>query len=67
VARLAYFDATNGQIRLVARDNSGGFQTTALLDANASPVGLSMAFGSGVNVAFDAKTPAAALKFFTGP
>jgi hypothetical protein len=74
--RVAYFDVTNGKVRVLAHDNQSGFNKTAELDGNKStstpftPVGLSMAFGPTgspvLNLAYDAPTPPA-LKFFAGP
>ncbi len=63
--RIAYLDVANGKIRVVVHDNASAFNETAEFAASASPTGLSMAFGTGVNVAYDSTTPA--LKFFTGP
>ena len=64
--RVAYYDATNSKVRVVAHDNAVTFNKTAEFSASASPAGLSMAFGNSLNLAYQAPTTAA-LKFFAGP
>jgi hypothetical protein len=67
--RVAYYDATNVKVRVVAHDNAVTFNKTAEFSANTSPVGLSMVYGPAaspaLNLAYDTTPPA--LKFFAGP
>lgn len=64
--RIAYLDAANSKVRVVAYDNAVTFTKTAEFGATASPAGLSMAFGNSLNLAYAAPTTPA-LKFFAGP
>jgi hypothetical protein len=64
--RIAYFDASNNKIRIVAGNAQGVFSKTTEFPQSASPVGISLAAGSGIFAGY-ATASSPFVQVFAGP